>query len=218
MAGVAAAIPNRRPLIAILAAAGVAGPFLFTVLVVVQSVLNPDYSQVALPISALAAWPSGWIQSLNFYVFGLLMIAFAIGLHLGVGRAPGGLIGPALLVMSGLGLLVAGSFPWSRAGGAFVVPPGHLGGAFLAFLGAGIGLVVISRRMAGDPWWRSLATYALATGIAMVILFLASALARSPDAPLGPWGGVIQRMTVLLWFICTIILALRLWRVAVDSH
>ena len=50
---------RRRSLIAPLAAAGVVGPIVFTVLVIAQGLLQPDYSHVALPISALAAWPSG---------------------------------------------------------------------------------------------------------------------------------------------------------------
>jgi transposase len=34
--------------------------------------------------SSLVAGPSGWVQDLNFVVLGAAMIAFAIGLHLGV--------------------------------------------------------------------------------------------------------------------------------------
>jgi len=71
-------------MIAALAVAGIAGPVIFVVVVIVQSLLHPDYSHMALPISALAAWPGGWVQNVNFVVFGLLMIAYAIGLHFGV--------------------------------------------------------------------------------------------------------------------------------------
>ena len=45
-----------------------------TTLVVVQGVLLPDYSHVRMSISALAAWPTGWIQTLNFYVSGALQL------------------------------------------------------------------------------------------------------------------------------------------------
>jgi tetrahydromethanopterin S-methyltransferase subunit C len=85
----------------------------------------------------------------------------------------------------------------------------------MSFLGAGTGLIVISQRMAGDPRWRSVATYALASGIAIVILFVATfALVIPPDAPLHSWGGLVQRVTIAVWFPCTIVLALRLLRVA----
>ena len=71
-----------------LAVAGIVAPIIFAVLVVAQGLLQPDYSHIAMPISALATWPAGWIQTLNFYVFGVLMTAYAAGLHFGI--RPGG--------------------------------------------------------------------------------------------------------------------------------
>ena len=66
--------------------AGILGPLLFTTLVIVQGRLQPDYSHVRMPISALAAWPTGWMQILNFVVVAVLMIVFAVGLNAGVKR------------------------------------------------------------------------------------------------------------------------------------
>jgi len=204
---------NVRPVVGVLAAAGVAGPVLFTLLVVVQGLLHPDYSHVALPISALAAWPSGWIQNVNFVMFGGLMAAYAIGLHLGVRPGHGGVAGPALLMLSAVGLVLAGAFPWRASDGDLIVPQAHLAGAFLAFVSAGSGLIVLSRRLAGDAPWRGFTMYALVTGTAMIILFFALfALTRAPSAP--AWAGALQRVTTAVWFACTIVLALRLLRVA----
>ena len=73
--------PQRRSALAV---AGIIGPIWFTTLVVMQGLLLPDYSHVRLPISALAAWPTGWIQNVNFYVAGVLTMAFAVALHHGV--------------------------------------------------------------------------------------------------------------------------------------
>ncbi len=70
---------ERSSVIAALAAAGIAGPILFAVVALVQSLLRPEHSLGADPISALAAGPSGWVQDVNFLVFGSLMIAYAIG-------------------------------------------------------------------------------------------------------------------------------------------
>ena len=42
-----------------LAVAGIIGPVFFTALVVLQGFLVPEYSHVRMPISALAAWPTG---------------------------------------------------------------------------------------------------------------------------------------------------------------
>jgi hypothetical protein len=207
--------PARRRVVVALSFAGIAGPIGFSATVIVQGLLQPDYSHVALPISALAAWPSGWIQSVSFFVFGLLMIGYAIGLHLGIGRGQESVVGPAILVLSGIGLEVAGAFPWRYIDGSYIVPGGHIVGAFMSFLGAGIGLIVMSRRMAADSRWRSVAAYALATGVAIVILFMAQGiLVRPEDAPLHAWAGIAQRVTVAVWFTCTIVLALRLLNVA----
>ncbi len=81
---------EHRSVIAALAAAGIAGPIMFARVALVQSLLRPEHSLVADPISALAAGPSGWVQDVNFLVFGALMVAYAIGLHLGVPPDPMG--------------------------------------------------------------------------------------------------------------------------------
>lgn len=197
-----------------LAMAGIFGPILFTLLVILQSLLQSDYSDVKLPISALAAWPLGWIQIVNFGIFGLLMIAFAVGLHLGVERDRAGSLGPLLLVLSGIGILLAGLFPWRSGGADFHVPIAHRVGAVLAFAGAELGLVMIAIRMRSDPKWRSLVGFVLACGLTMTVLFVVIAkLAVSETAPLHSWAGLLQRITLAVWFPCLIVLALRLRQV-----
>jgi len=208
------AAEGRRRVAGVLAAAGIVGPILFTAAFIVQGLFRPTYSHMAEPVSALAAGPNGWVQDVNFLVFGPLMIAYAVGLHLGVRPTRLGLVGPALLVLSGAGLMLAGVFPARDASGAFSFAPGHVVAAFMSFLGAGAGLIVISRRMAHDP--RS----------AQRRYLRARERHRdhrpiSGDWPsrysgrraLHQWWGLLQRVTVAVWFTCTIVLALRLLRV-----
>jgi hypothetical membrane protein len=207
---------ERRSVIIAMAAAGIAGPIIFAVVALVQSLLRPDHSLVTHPISALAAGPSGWVQNVNFLLFGLLMITYAIGLHLGVRPRRAGVVGLAFLVLSGIGLMWGGVFPATDATGAFQEDRLlHIPGFIMTFLGAGIGLIVMSRRMAGDPGWKSVATYALVTGIAMLALILVGGgLVRPPGAPLHAWFGLFQWVLLAVWFPCTIVLALRLLRLA----
>jgi hypothetical membrane protein len=198
-----------------LAVAGIVAPLWFTALVLYQSLAQRDYSQVALPISALAAWPAGWLQNVNFVVFGVLMGAYALGLHRGVRPRRGGAISLMFLLVSAAGLVLAAVFPWRRVGANFVVPAGHVVAAFMSFLGAALGLIAMSWRMAADPRWRSLAAYTATTGLVMVALFVALGRLAVPDeAPLHKWAGLGQRMIVVIWFACTIVNAVRLLRVA----
>lgn len=55
-------------------------PILFTLLVIVESLLRPDYSQIFNDISDLGLGPYSIIQNINFIIFGLLSIGFALGL------------------------------------------------------------------------------------------------------------------------------------------
>jgi hypothetical membrane protein len=203
---------ERRSVIAVLATAGIVGPMIFAVVALVHSLLRPDHSLVTHPVSALAAGPSGWVQNANFLLFGLLMIAYAIGLHVGVRHRRWGVVGVAFLVLSGFGLMWGGVFPATDATGAF---DGdrllHIPGFVMTFLGGGLGLILMSRRMSSDPRWRDLATYALATGIAMLVLIVAGGgLVRPPGAPLHAWFGLFQWVLLAVWLPCTVILALRL--------
>jgi hypothetical membrane protein len=122
----------------------------------------------------------------------------------------------ALLVLGGVGVVLAGVFPAVDASGAFSEEQvGHTVASFMAFLGTGIGFIVLSRRLVRDPRWRNLASYALASGIAIVVLLLAfGPLAEESGTPLHPWMGLFEWVIVAVWFACTIVLSLRLMRVA----
>jgi hypothetical protein len=193
---------DRRPVTAALAAAGIAGPVIFVVVALVLGLLRSGYSFVADPVVKLVAGPGGWVQHVSFIILGTFMIAYAIGLHLGIRPTRWGVVGPALLVLSGIGPVLAG---------ATSPIPSHF---LITFSGAGIGLIVISRRMVHDPKWRGLAAYALTTGIViLVVIPTHSFLALSPGAPLHPWWGLLNYLVIALWLACTVVLAFRLLRV-----
>ncbi|MDQ3941968.1 MAG: DUF998 domain-containing protein [Actinomycetota bacterium] len=207
---------ERRSVLSALALAGIAGPIIFVVVALMHSLLREDHSLAEHPVSALAAGPSGWIQNVNFLLFGSLMIAYAIGLHLGVHPSRWGLVGFALLVLSGIGLMWGGLFPATDATGSFDEDRLlHIPGFIMTFLGGGIGLIVMSRRMARDLRWKSLATYALLSGIAMLVLIVVGGgLVRPPGSPLHAWFGLFQWVLLAVWLPCTVVLAIRLLRLA----
>jgi hypothetical membrane protein len=194
-----------------LALAGIIGPVVFATTIVVQGFLVPDYSHVRLPISALAAWPMGWMQVLNFYGFGALTIAFALALHRAVRLTRAGLVGFAMLALSGVGLVMSGLFSWHMVDGVPRETAPHVVAAITVFIGTGLGLVSFSRRFVADPRWRDLATYTMASGTAVVLLFVMTALLAIGDGtPLHPWAGLMQRAVCAVWFSCVIVLASRI--------
>lgn len=196
------------------AAAGITGPILFTAGFLVQPAFRRgEYDATGEAISDLEAGPGGWVQQVNFVLFGLLTIAFAVGLRRGVRPARAVVGGPAILAVNGLGLVVAGIFPMRQdTAGATYDPLGvHTVNGAIFFLTIGIGLVVLSRWLAADPRWRDLAGYVLASGIVVLVLVVAViVLARPPSAVLHPWFGLAQRAVLAIWMVCVVVLALRL--------
>jgi hypothetical membrane protein len=198
--------------------AGVLGPVLFTVTYLAQEAFRRDeYSPMAEPVSALEAGPNGWVQQANFVVFGLLTLAFAVGLHRGIRPTRRGLVGPALLFVSGIGLLLAAAFPLREdAAGVTYDPGGHFVAGLVFFLSSAVGLVAVSRRLTGDRRWWDIATYTRWCGLlALAGFVLMGALAMPDDAPLHQWAGLAQRIVILaVLFPARIVLSLRLLRLA----
>jgi hypothetical membrane protein len=219
---VASAVTHRKSALPALAWAGVVGPVLFTVVFLAQEALRRgDFSPVAEPVSALEAGPNGWVQRLNFLVFGLLTMAHAVGLHRGMHPVRGGWIGPALLFLTGMGALVGAAVPWREdAAGIAYAPVGHIVGGMIFFLGSPAALIVLSGRMRRDPSWRGLATYTLGSGLVLLTLAVVGAVFVRPDAaPLHDWAGLVQRIMILaVLFPCRIALGVRLLSIARSPH
>jgi hypothetical membrane protein len=201
-----------------LARAGIVGPILFTATYLAQEASRRDeYSPTTEVVSALEAGPHGWIQQVNFVVFGLLTMAFAVGLHRALLRTRAGVAGPALIFVSGVALLLAAVFPLREdAAGVTYDPGGHVVAGVMFFCSSAIGLIVVSRRLARDPRWRGLARYTLVAGIVAMASFVAMGTLVIPDdAPLHDWAGLAQRAVILLvLFPCRVVLSARMLRVA----
>jgi hypothetical protein len=195
--------------------AGVVGPMVFAVGFLAQDLLRADRDPIAEPVSALEAGPWGWAQQANFAVFGVLTLVFAAGLHRGVRPTRAGFVGPALLFVSGVGLLLSAAVPLREdAAGVVYYPGGHLVGGLLFFLASAVGLTVLARRLAGDPRFRGLAPYTLGAGVAAIAcVVLTGALVVPDGAPLHEWAGLAQRLVVLAVLLpCRVALAARLLR------
>ncbi|WP_214401166.1 DUF998 domain-containing protein [Pseudonocardia lacus] len=179
----AAAAPSRATRI-LLACGVVAGP-LFVLLILAQATTRDGFDPRRHPLSMLSLGEQGWIQTVNFLVSGLLVVASAIGtarvLRPG---STGRTWGPALLGVYGVALIWAGVFRTDPADGFPPGTPAGLGETSwhgllhnVAPVGMGVALsvacLVFARRFAraGRRGW---AAYSVVAALAYYVLGFAA--------------------------------------------
>lgn len=213
----AATVAAPRDL-AVLAWAGIAGPVVTAVLFIGQDLLRDGVDPVAEPVSALSAGPGGWVQQLSFVLLGVLTMAHAVGLHLGMRPSRGGAAAPALLFVVGVAAVLAAAFPITRAADGTLNPPsvGHGVAGTVFFLGTPVALLLLARRMRHDERWRSLARPLTVGAGSLLVAALVVRVLTLPDVgPLEEYFGLVQRLLVLgLLYPLRIVVAARLLAVA----
>jgi len=163
----------------------IAGPF-YILMGFIQLLIRPGFDMRVNALSQMALGELGWIQTANFVVSGLLVIAAAVGMRQVLRSRPGGTWGPILIALYGLGLLGAAIF---SADPSYGFPPGSPPGpantlsahGLLHFATSGIGFFaligacfVFARRFAWlkEPVWM---LYSLLTGLIFLIAFVGTA-------------------------------------------
>jgi hypothetical protein len=101
-------VPNHRDSrnVALLAC-GVIGPPVFIVVFLIEdAVIRPaGYSALGHPVSGFAIGELDWVQTATFFVTGLLLLGFAVGLRSApLRRYGGGIRVPVLFGLTALGL------------------------------------------------------------------------------------------------------------------
>ena len=155
--------------------------------------------------SGLALGPYGWVQVWSFVLSGLLLMIFAVGLHLGTTNGRASRIGPALLFLAGTAMALMGfeTDPIRRAGARTVHGWVH-DLAFVLFVLALLpAFFFLWRRLSEDPLWRGHARYTLVTGLLAALFLLLPGVAY-----------YLFLAVVLIWFE---VMALRLWHLCASS-
>lgn len=119
--GTAAAARARRLLVC-----GVVAAPLFVIAVLAQVATRPGFSLARDAASLLDDGPWGWVQTANFIVTGLLLVAAAAGLRRALPAGCGSRWAPRLLTVTGAGLIGGGIFHPDPSDG---YPPGTPPGA-----------------------------------------------------------------------------------------
>ena len=156
-AGASPAPPAAWPPARILAAVGAAGPLVFLAVATLAGLLDPGYDARTQTVSDLAVAPHGWVQTVNFYIFGSSIVAFALGLFRGLRRRS--YAGALLLIVVGACVLASGLYPTDLKG-APVTSTGTIHNllsllAFLALIVACVFHAVALRREGAGAGTRS---------------------------------------------------------------
>jgi hypothetical protein len=113
---------ERQPLaVRFLLAAGLVGPLIYFVVVLVEGATRPGYNAWHHPMSNLALGPQGWVMTIAFLVLGAGLVCFAVGLRRVLNSGRGSTWGPILIAVMGVALIGVAIFPTDPSLG---YPPG----------------------------------------------------------------------------------------------
>jgi len=183
----------------ILALAGIVGPLVLVALDIAAAVSEPKYSLIRNSISALGLTSLGWIQTIGFVVFGLLVEIFTAGLFLNIRRRHLFDLGIGLLTFFGFGLALIGLFRTDPIG---TLPTWsgriHVWAAYSVLGLFPVALALLLSSIKNDPNWRGLFHYTVVSGI----LAFALAVGRLFLPQNISWFGLYERIlvaNVLIW-------------------
>jgi hypothetical protein len=206
----------------VLLGAGVlAGP-LFVAVFMIEGATQFRYDPIRMPVSLLSTGEGGWIQVANFIVDGLLLLAFAVGLHRALGRrGTPATLAPLLLAIIALCVVGAGLFSTDPgAGYPWGVPPPdepsthsvvHDAVSLVVFAVLPLASFVLARdfsRWSDRRWAIYSAITSLALAIGCVLLLIGF------NGIAGPWreGGLIQRVWIVVGWGWIMLLASHMLR------
>jgi len=199
--------------------AGMIAPSLFVLTFMIEGWLRPGYNPFEMFVSALSLGSRGWVQVLNFMVFGILLFIFSRGV---AAEFPDGKASRGGLVI--LTIIAACYF----LSGPFVMDPpntpvkqvtfhGTMHGIFgaIVFMLMPTCCFVYLRRFRDDPDWHFLQWWTLALGIISalgVILLTAATKSPATQSIFNHWQGLIQRIAIVPFMVWVFVFALGLLR------
>jgi hypothetical protein len=220
------AVSSRRITKALLTLGLLAGP-LFVATFIVEGATRPFYDPARLPVSLLALGDDGWIQTVNFLLDGILLLALAIGLARSIpDRDLASRAGPMLIAVVGLGVFAAGVFSTDPGGGfPFGEPPPpestvhatlHDVCSLMVFVGLPLAMAIFAAWFAsrGDVRW---AAYSAASAIAAAAGFVLFAAGFNGAAGLDDVAGWVQRAVIVVGWGWMSLLAAHMLRLGPPS-
>lgn len=195
--------------------AGLVAPIFYFILVTTLGILEPGFTHRTDMMSILGGVEGirGLLFNIGVVITGLLLIAFAFGLHQSINKGEGSKIGPTLIVLAALGLFGSAIFSCNVnctnvIETKTVVGIIHMLSAFVAGSCLAISPFFIFFRMKQDNRWKNYKGFTLAIAVLSnlpgVVLWISIFTIRIPE-----WEGVIQRLGLLFPLIWIFVLSFR---------
>ena len=194
-----------------LALGGIAGPALFSAVVIVAAALRAGYSHTADFISELGATGTPYASLMNYAGFipaGLMLAAFGIALAKTLPRRRACLLAAVLVASFGAGIAASGFAscdPGCPLAGGSVENLVHNRIAPIAFLCLIAGAGILGFQFRSDPAWRSLSVYSLVSSLVGLCLLVALASSFDTRELTGLW----QRLLLAVLFLWCAVVGLR---------
>jgi len=115
-------------------------------------------------------------QRANFFVFGLLLCAFALGMRNELGQGRGSVLIPSFQALAGFGVI---------GDAIFIYNPLHLACDLLTFNSALVFLFLFAWRFCREPRWKGWAAYSIVTALLMMAFLTAFGFANHHGGPAG---------------------------------
>ncbi len=152
--------------------------------------------------SLAALGPHGWWQVANFILSGVLLTAFATGIHRGVARRRWSLLGPALMGLAGVGMVLLG-FKTDPPGGRQSWHGLIHALAYFLFVGSLLlSYIFLWLRVRQDPRWRGYRRYCLLA----LLLLIPAPLLPGPVAANYVFFGILllplEALAIWFWTAC----------------
>ena len=185
---------------------GAIAPILFTIMVIIESLLRPGFSQIYSTVSELGLGNLAILQIINFIIFGLLLIGFTIGFSKYLKTRSGKAV-TGLLITFSLAVIFAGVaflFQWSSPYNTVILA--HSVASIIGFYAIFIAQLLTWQALKGSNQniWKNYRRYSLISGIVTVIVLF--------YIPFSLYQGLFERVFIAVWLIWIEVTAIKLYR------
>jgi len=186
---------------------GVIAPLLFAVIVILASILRPEYSQTHNFISDLGVGSDSLIQNLNFLIFGILCLLFGWGLRTAfpTPQKRSLKVGVWLVIIFAFCMMLAGVFPENYLS---QVPHNLVSAtAFLTIIAAQL-LIWKGLKNADKLVWGKYRKYSLISGLLSIVFLL---VLRVTILAYVDYQGAVQRLFLAVPWIWIMVTGIKLY-------